>query len=283
MVRGEQGQVLTRRCAVLGSPIEHSLSPAIHSAAYAYLGLDWTYERHEVVADELAGFVAGLDESWRGLSCTMPLKEAVVRLGQPDDIVTALGVGNTLVFDGRPGDAATTRVRNTDVLGLEGALLAADARGASSAVVLGNGATARSGIAALARLGVTSVVVIGRDPAKTAALGALGAELGLSVRHQPLDAAVPHVDIALSTIPAVAQEHVAEPVAASARIVFDAIYDPWPTPLAAAAAADGRPTVLNGLDLLAWQAVFQVELFTGRTVPVDVLHDAARTALASRA
>ncbi len=76
-----------RRCAVLGSPIEHSLSPAIHAAAYAHLGLDWTYERHEVVADGLAAFVAGLDESWRGLSCTMPLKEAVVRLGQPDDIV----------------------------------------------------------------------------------------------------------------------------------------------------------------------------------------------------
>ncbi len=282
-MRGEQGQVLTRRCAVLGSPIEHSLSPAIHSAAYAYLGLDWSYERHQVVADELADFVAGLDESWRGLSCTMPLKEAVVRLGQPDDIVTALGVGNTLVFDGRPGDVSTTRVRNTDVLGLEGALLAADAQGASSAVVIGNGATARSGIAALARLGVTSVVVIGRDPAKTAALGVLGAGLGLTVRHQPLDAAVPRVDIALSTIPAVAQQVLAEPLAASARIVFDAIYDPWPTPLAAAALADGRPTVLNGLDLLAWQAVFQVELFTGRTVPVDVLLDAARTALTSRA
>lgn len=280
---GQQGQVLTRRCAVLGSPIEHSLSPAIHTAAYAHLGIDWTYERHRVVADELADFVAGLDDSWRGLSCTMPLKEAVVSLGQPDDIVTALGVGNTAVFDGRPGDPATTRIRNTDVLGLEAALLAADAGNASTALVLGNGATARSSLAALARLGVISVAVLGRDAAKTAALAGLGTQLGVAVRHLPLGGDVPQVDIAVSTIPADAQHGVAEAVVASARIVFDAIYDPWPTPLAVASAAHGKGALLNGLDLLAWQAVYQVELFTGSTVPVDVLLDAARTALASRA
>jgi shikimate dehydrogenase len=276
--------VLTvRRCAVLGSPIEHSLSPAIHAAAYAHLGLDWSYERHEVVAEGLAGFVAGLDESWRGLSCTMPLKEAVVRLGQPDDIVTTLGVGNTLVFDGRPGDPATTRVRNTDVLGLEAALLAADAQGATTALVLGNGATARSSLAALSRLGVARVLVLARDPGKTQSLVSLGERLGVVVEHQQLGGLVPDVDVAVSTVPADAQRNLADHVAASARIVFDAIYDPWPTPLALAAEKDGRTVVLNGLDLLAWQAVFQVELFTGRTVPVDVLLDAARKALAARA
>lgn len=272
-----------RRCAVLGSPIEHSLSPAIHAAAYEHLGLDWTYGRHQVVADELADFVAELDESWRGLSCTMPLKEAIVRLGQPDEIVTLVGVGNTLVFDGHPADPATTRVRNTDVLGLEAALRAADAQGATTALILGNGATARSALAAMARLGVRRTTVLARDPRKTESLATLGEELGVEVSHQSLGVPVPEVDVAVSTVPAASQSALADDVATSARIVFDAIYDPWPTPLARAAEQDGGAVVLNGLDLLAWQAVFQVELFTGRTVPVDVLLDAARKALAARA
>jgi shikimate dehydrogenase len=276
--------VLTvRRCAVLGSPIEHSLSPAIHAAAYKHLGLDWTYGRHEVAADDLADFVAELDESWRGLSCTMPLKEALVRLGQPDDIVTTLGVGNTLVFDGHPADPATTRVRNTDVLGLEAALVAADATGSTTAMILGNGATARSCLAALSRLGVGRVLVLARDPRKTESLAVLGEQFGVVVSHQSLGGSVPAVDIVVSTVPAATQVPLADDVAASAGIVFDAIYDPWPTPLALAAEKSGRAVVLNGLDLLAWQAVFQVELFTGETVPVDVLLDAARKALAARA
>ncbi|MGV8848625.1 MAG: shikimate dehydrogenase [Propionibacteriaceae bacterium] len=272
-----------RRCAVLGSPIEHSLSPAIHAAAYKHLGLDWTYGRHEVAAVDLADFVAELDESWRGLSCTMPLKEALVRLGQPDDIVTTLGVGNTLVFDGHPADPATTRVRNTDVLGLEAALVAADATGSTTATILGNGATARSCLAALSRLGVGRVLVLARDPRKTESLAVLGEQFGVVVSHQALGGSVPAVDIVVSTVPADTQVPLADDVAASAGIVFDAIYDPWPTPLALAAEKGGRAVVLNGLDLLAWQAVFQVELFTGETVPVDVLLDAARKALAARA
>ena len=284
MVQGQRREVLTtRRCAVLGSPIEHSLSPAIHRAAYAHLGLDWSYGRYEVVAAELPDFVVELDDSWRGLSCTMPLKHAVVPLGQPDEIVTALGVGNTLVFDGHPSDPSTTRVRNTDVLGLEAALRGADAANARSAVIVGNGATARSALAAVARLRVTHVTVLARDPRKTNALVELGERLGVAVEHEQLGGTVPAVDIALSTVPAEAQRDVAHAVASSASVVFDAVYDPWPTPLALAVIDAHRAVLLNGLDLLAWQAVFQVELFTGETVPVTVLLDAAHEALARRA
>lgn len=273
----------TRQCAVLGSPIEHSLSPAIHKAAYAHLGLRWSYGRYEVVADELADFVAELDESWRGLSCTMPLKHAVVPLGQPDEIVTLLGVGNTLVFDGHPFDPAATRVRNTDVLGLEAALRSADAAGSTSALLVGNGATARSALAAVARLGVTEVTVLARDAQKTEALVVLGERLGVAVDHLQVGSSIPARDIALSTVPAEAQRDVADAVASSASVVFDAVYDPWPTPLASAVADAHRAVLLNGLDLLAWQAVFQVELFTGETVPVSVLLEAAHEALARRA
>jgi shikimate dehydrogenase len=273
----------TRQCAVLGSPIEHSLSPAIHKAAYAHLGLDWTYGRYEVVADELADFVAELDESWRGLSCTMPLKHAVVPLGQPDEIVSLLGVGNTLVFDGHPSDPATTRVCNTDVLGLEAALRSADAAGSTSALLVGNGATARSALAAVARLGVTEVTVLARNARKTEPLAVLGDRLGVAVDHVQLGSTVPACDIALSTVPADAQPYVAGAVAGASSIVFDAVYDPWPTPLAVAVTDAGRSRLLNGVDLLAWQAVFQVELFTGQRVPVAVLLDAAHEALARRA
>lgn len=284
MVQGQRGEVLTpRQCAVLGSPIEHSLSPAIHQAAYAYLGLRWSYGRHEVVAAELQRFVAGLDDSWRGLSCTMPLKQAVVRLGQPDEIVAALGVGNTLVFDGHPSDRSRTRVCNTDVIGLEAALRSADAAAAHSALIVGNGATARSALAAVGRLGVQQVTILARDPEKTKALAELGARLGVAVEHKSLAGTIPAVDIALSTVPADAQRDLADAVASSASVVFDAVYDPWPTPLASAVADAHRAVLLNGLDLLAWQAVFQVELFTGETVPVNVLLEAAHEALARRA
>src|SRR6476619_2857343 len=97
------------RCAVLGSPIAHSLSPVLHRAAYAELGLDWTYDRFEVRAEELPAFVAGLDGSWRGLSLTMPLKVAVLELGEVDPLAALAGAGNTLILEphGR-------RVYNTD-------------------------------------------------------------------------------------------------------------------------------------------------------------------------
>jgi len=147
------------------------------------LGIDWVYQRHQVEAHELADFVAGLDDRWRGLSCTMPLKEAVVPLGVPDEIVTALGVGNTLIFDGHPADPTTTLVRNTDVPGLESALRAAGVEHAETALLVGNGATARSSVCGVARLGVTTIYVLARDPAKTEVLARLGEQYGVTLEH----------------------------------------------------------------------------------------------------
>ncbi len=280
MVQGQPGKVhLVRRCAVLGSPIAHSLSPAIHQAAYAWLGLDWEYQRHLVEAEELAGFVAGLDRSWRGLSCTMPLKHAVVALGTADSVVQTLGVGNTVVFDGHPGDVSTTRVYNTDVPGLVSALRAAGAQDVSSAVLVGNGATARSILLALSELGVTRATVLARNPDKTRDLAGLGEPLGIEVTHLDLGATPSAADLVVSTVPAETSGRLAP--ALTADTVFDAVYDPWPTPLAADAARRGL-RVVSGLDLLVHQAVGQVELFTGRTVPADLLLEAARDEQARR-
>lgn len=263
------------RCAVIGSPIAHSLSPDLHQAAYRWLGLDWTYERHEVAADQVAGFVGGLDDTWRGLSVTMPCKAAIVPLGVGDEVVRALGVANTVVFDGLPGDRDRTRIVNTDVPGVRMVLRDAEVAPDARIVVYGNGATARSAVFALAGMGVTRVAVRARDRSKTEALAGDGAAWGIEV---VADAAGP-CDVAISTVPSsVAAEWVD---LAGVQVVFDVLYDPWPTPLIVQARGRGA-AVRTGLDLLAAQAVGQVELMTGRGVDFVVLREAAEQGMARR-
>jgi shikimate dehydrogenase len=257
----------TRRCAVVGKPIDHSLSPLLHRAAYAALNLGWAYERFEVSADGLADFVAGLDSSWRGLSLTMPLKEAVLGLGEVDPVARRAGAGNTLIMDGR------RRVYNTDVAGLAWAVRRRTAGPVPRVTILGSGATARSAVVALTSLAAELVTIVARSPAKAEYLAALGRELGLRVRLQPWGSPLPPADLVLSAVTAGAADPMADEVAACARMVFDIVYEPWPTPLARAAGQAGR-TVIGGLDLLVGQALHQIELMTGHSVPAEVLYAA---------
>jgi len=256
---------------VLGSPIDHSLSPVLHRAAYAELGLDWTYDRFEVSEPELAGFVSGLDSSWRGLSVTMPLKVAVLDLGEADPVAQRAGAGNTLIFtDGGP------RVYNTDVAGLVWAVRRVTPISVRRVTILGTGATARSAVLSVAELGAEQVTVVARTPANVAPLEALGRELGLQVDAQPWAAGLPEADLVVSTVTAGAADTVAELVAASAPVIFDAIYAPWPTALAEAASRTGG-TVINGLDLLVGQALLQIELMTEHPVSAELLYAALAT------
>ena len=256
------------RCAVLGSPIAHSLSPTLHRAAYAALGLDWTYDRFEVTADGLAEFVAGLDDRWRGLSLTMPLKEAVMSLGEPDPVARRAGAGNTLVLDG-----PDRRVYNTDVAGLAWAVRRVTAAPLRRVTLLGSGATARSALLAAADLGAGTVTLVARTPARAEPLVALGRDLAVEIDVRPWSAELPPADLVVSTVTAGAADPLAAAVAASAPLVFDIVYAPWPTALAATAARAGR-TVLGGLDLLVGQALRQIELMTGRLVAAEVLYAA---------
>ena len=266
------------RCAVLGSPIAHSLSPALHRAAYARLGLaGWDYGRHEVMAAELGGFVAGCGPQWRGLSLTMPLKEAALDLGQVDEVARLAGAANTLIFE---SDGAR-RVFNTDVGGLVDALTAAGVSGIERATILGSGATARSTLVSLARSGATEVTVVARNPATAAVLPPLAETLGVRLVLRPWQDLIRPSDLLVSTVAAGAPDPRAEELADASAAVFDVIYHPWPTPLAQAAAARDR-VVLNGLDLLVHQALLQIELMTGSSVPAAVLYEAGRTALAAR-
>jgi shikimate dehydrogenase len=275
---------MPRRCAVLGDPIEHSLSPALHRAAYAELGLDWSYDAVRVPAGRLAAYVEGLDADWRGLSLTMPLKrEAVPLLTSQDEWTRVSGAANTVLLDG----AGDRHGLNTDVPGAEAALAQATDLYLREALVLGGGATAASVLLALAARGLERAVVAVRQPARAAetveVVGRYAAALQLEV--VPLAGLDTHgidADVVVSTVPAAAQtDHLLDAVR-EVPVVFDVVYDPWPTRLLAAAAADGR-TVVTGLDLLLWQAVDQVRAMTGRfDVPVEAMRRAGEAGLAER-
>ena len=266
------------RCAVLGSPIAHSLSPALHRAAYAELGLDWTYDAVEVDETGLPGFLDGLDASWRGLSLTMPLKRAVLPLLHDlDPWAEVSGAANTVVLDGERHGF------NTDVPGAVAALREHSLDRVETAVVLGGGATAASVLLALSELGCREALLLVRHPGRAAdTLAAVERNgHGPAVEVGFLSEPVPDADVLVSTIPAAAQTEVLTAAAGRAGVVFEVVYDPWPTPLAVAAADAGR-TLVSGLDLLVHQAALQVPLMTGRDAPLEAMRAAGERELAER-
>ncbi len=299
------------RAAVLGKPIAHSLSPALHRAAYQALGLsDWTYDLVECDEAGLADYVRERGPEWAGLSLTMPLKRTVLPLlDHVDQVAAATGGANTVVFrpEGRYG-------YNTDVQGIVDALTEAGCAGLVSAgpanagpasadqvrtgpdraglgrvTILGAGATACSALAAVGELGLPGADVVLRDRSRADGLLATAARLGLHVRLYPWedltsdDMAPP--DLLISTVPAGAADAYAERVRetqhAPAAAVIDVVYHPWPTPLAQAAAAAGS-VVVSGYAMLLHQAAAQVELMTGKPAPLEPMRAAGEAELARR-
>ena len=267
------------KCAVIGNPIAHSLSPAMHRAAYAALGLTgWTYDAIDVDEAGLKGFLDDLDESWVGLSLTMPLKRAVIEFADEVSTVAAtLGVANTLEVGGQHRIAS-----NTDCAGAVGALAERGVGDIKSVRVLGGGATAASIVFALARTPGLKVEFVVRDEKRSAESIAVAEHAGADVTVRPLDAPmIEVVDLLVSTVPGKVAKLQAHDLVDASRAVFDVVYEPWPSPLASAATQKDVPFV-SGLDLLAHQAVFQVELFTGQSIDPQVLREAALKELARR-
>ncbi|ALL76466.1 MULTISPECIES: shikimate dehydrogenase [unclassified Pseudonocardia] len=273
-----------RRAAVLGSPIAHSLSPALHNAAYAALGLDgWHYDRFEIDEAGLAGFVGGLGPEWAGLSLTMPLKR--VLLDVADRVApgaAAIGAGNTLVF-GPQGAVA----HNTDVTGIAESLRAAGA-GTGRAVVLGAGGTAQAAVAALHDLEVDHVDVLVRDAGRAGALRETADRLDVEPEvHAVLtDAAaaarlLDGADVVVSTLPAGVADALAGARWRPGTVLLDSVYAPWPTVVAGGAAAAGA-TIVSGLEMLLRQAIAQVELMTGRPGPEAAMRGALDAAVLAR-
>lgn len=255
-----------RRLAVLGAPVSHSQSPALHRAAYRELGLDWEYTTQDVAPGELAAFVASLDAEWRGLSLTMPFKhEAMPLLTDCDRIARVTGAANTLLL-GEPDADGSRPIAgfNTDVVGIVRALAEAGITAVSSVAVLGAGATAASAVMAAAELGAEYVELLVRTPAKAAPLVDLGRSLGVVVVVSDLASAPAEdraVDLVISTLPGGTRLDVEFPARLrDTAALLDVAYSPWPSALGASWREAGG-TVLSGLGMLLHQALIQVRIF----------------------
>lgn len=271
MRRQRRSLHVTVKAAVLGHPIGHSQSPALHRAAYARLGVDVEYSAVDLTVPDLPAFMAkiGNEPGWRGLSVTMPLKTAMYsEVDEVRGVARILGVVNTVVFE-----ADGTSVRrigyNTDVTGIVNAVRHAGVVSAPSAVVLGGGGTAAAAIAALNDLGARSADVFVRDVRRAAEARAASDGVGLPVRILPLSgapAAMAAADVVISTLPPHGADALAEELARlrtpTPGVLLDVAYDPWPSRIASVW-RDGGGAVVPGLEMLLYQAVEQVRFFSG--------------------
>lgn len=262
-----------RRAAVLGKPIVHSLSPVIHNAGYQALGLNFSYTAIECDEPELAGLIKGFGPEWVGLSLTMPLKEVALTVaGSSSDMARALGAANTLVRRDNYWYAD-----NTDVSGMVMALRAAGVAKAASLAILGAGGTARAALGAAVQLGIRRVVLFARRPEVMDEFNPIAQSLRLSLTYMGWSEAARAAmhDVVISTVPKGAADDLQIRWRPS-TVVFDVVYDPWPTPLAASAERAGC-RIVSGLDLLLAQALGQFELFTGYQPPVAAMREALFT------
>jgi shikimate dehydrogenase len=262
---------VTFKAAVLGHPISHSKSPALHRAAYARLGVDIGYSAIDVTVPELPAFMETLrtEPGWRGLSVTIPLKSAMVtEVDEVRGVAGILGVVNTVVFES--SGTSTRRIGyNTDVAGIVNAVRHAGVVSAPSAVILGGGGTAAAAIAALKDLGAPSADVYVRDVGRAAEARAASEGVGLPIRVLPLSgaaAAMATADVVISTLPPRGADALADELAglhaATPGVLLDVAYDPWPSRIASVWQGGGG-AVVPGLEMLLYQAVEQVRFFSG--------------------
>ena len=281
-----------RRAYVLGHPIAHSLSPALHRAAYAYLGeQNLGYDRRDTLPDDLPEIMrgvrnpAGTEEApyIAGLSVTMPLKTAVIKYcDELSETARVTGAVNTVYPRGERvlGD-------NTDVIGIVNALRHAGLKPnpeRDEPAVIGGGATAISALTALHKLGYRRASVYARSLHKLGDLQAVAERLGVqlstvALAEFPAEQKARRHNPVISTLPARAADdwapQLADPAGASETadrpVLLDVAYNPWPSALASAWEASGG-AVVSGLEMLLYQAVEQVLLFTDRTLqPAELL------------
>lgn len=265
------------QAAVLGSPVSHSLSPVLHNAAYRALGLDHTYSAIETAESELGSFLGSVDSNWLGVSLTMPLKEVAFDYADTCDELSILsGAINTLVF------GTEVSAFNTDVLGLVDALAEAGSKQISTGVVFGSGATARSTLVALQRLGATKVNCVARNVSDVERMAKVAHEIGVNFSHTSVSESTwLTADVVVNTTPMGALDELAREVYSPVGLLLDVVYNPWPTQLAASWAVTGG-TIVSGLAMLLHQAGHQVTLMTGKPAPVAQMREALNAELLAR-
>lgn len=255
---------MTKHFAILGSPVDHSKSPLIHSAAYRALGESWQYGRVEVAKGQLRKFIESSDIDYRGFSVTMPLKEDAYRFAQTKDERAELTkVVNTLLRD----EAGVWHGYNTDVFGIIKAIENQDARKFETVLLIGSGSTAYSAMTALKTVSPNAVVkVFARNRKAKKQLIAFGKQLGLQVQSTSfLIRACKRAELTISAVPAHSldkffKKYLSRPSFKPGGMLLDVTYVPWPSVPAKLFLARGLK-VASGLDMLIWQAVAQVRIF----------------------
>ncbi len=283
---------MTQRLGIIGYPIGHSISPVFQQAGLDHLGIDATYEKWEVIPEDVGEFLAGLRApGFLGINITVPHKEAVIPfLDEVDEWATTAGAVNTIV--NRNGRLTG---HNTDGPGFLRALLVETgySPNGTRALILGAGGAARGILLALARGGVDSLVIANRTLERAETLAQLSKDNGVAAKAIPLSsdtltqaAASANLIVNCTTVGMShgPDEH-GSPLSAAqipgSAIVNDLVYNPMETPLLREAAAAGA-TTLGGLHMLVYQGVLSFQMWTGRDAPVEVMLEAATAEMASR-
>ncbi|MEN9955714.1 MAG: hypothetical protein RLY34_521 [Actinomycetota bacterium] len=268
---------MNKKFAVLGSPIAHSKSPSIHSAAYRVLGEDWAYHRHEVAKGSLMKFIESTGADYSGFSVTMPLKEnACTFADEVDEVSNLTRASNTLAFfDGKWFGF------NTDVFGIVHAIRAKTSAAIETSLIIGSGATAKSAMVAVAQISPSSrVFVYARNKKSAKLLVEFGKGLGLRVKRSfLLNGRLSSSDLIISTLPGGALDTIAQRLTVRSSfqpkgLLLDVAYDPWPSQVAQLWATRGA-TVTSGKDMLVWQAIAQIRIFKNRNAAEPLLNEIA--------
>lgn len=276
-------QTLAPWAAVIGSPIQHSLSPFLHQAAYRDLGLNIDYRRIEITKETIGSFLASWPEGLVGLSVTMPLKQVIIPLlSQVDGLAKAVGAVNTVV----PFPGGITAGFNTDVYGLVTAIKEAKGREFSPerAVIVGSGATASSALAALGELQAGQINLLARRVSGAGNAVQAATRLGIDPGYMPLAAGekaretLQAADLIISTVPRAVLDDFYQTISFNPeQTVLDIVYDPWPSELVKQASRSGA-TIISGKAMLLHQALMQVKLFTSRTPNLEAMRTALKEA-----
>lgn len=267
---------MSKQFLVVGSPIDHSKSPAIHRAAYAVLGLDWDYGRLEVVKNDLRQVLDNAPEALTGFSVTMPLKDEAARHAiWRDEFAELSGAANTLVRS-----ESGWLAYNTDVFGIFQALAPA-ANKPETVLVIGSGATAYSAIMAIKHMNSAArVLVLARNPKTRKDLIEFAKKLELKAKPaRNLRSAATKVDLTISTLPAHALDEEVSALAAKGKLkprgaLLDVAYNPWPSAIASVWLKQQRP-VVSGIDMLIWQAVAQLRIFVSGNPNLELPNEIA--------
>jgi shikimate dehydrogenase len=244
----------SKHLAVVGDPIDHSLSPAIHQAAYSFLGLDWDYSRFQVQEGNLLDFLATTGMHLSGLSVTMPLKnEAAALATSSDEIVKQLGVANTLVKDGN-----TWKALNTDVFGIRQALKSCFTLNLDSVSIIGAGATALSALYAVAKSSPqSSITVYLRNISNGDRIFAVAQELGVKLSLAALEKYSVNQQLTINTIP----NQALTPLTAEVQSGWFLNVN-YMNPNQEFTAKFNQELVVTGESMLIWQAIGQIRVFT---------------------